>query len=339
MSCHGCAEKFGFLKKEFGCPKCGFAFCKKCLRFTLQDPATKKQLHVCFKCNYDATQSPKKEPMGVINAIHRLESMDDPAKPPITVYRQPSRQVRLQELKRGLSVEDQQIVERLESLKKDDDSLVRSSAGQRKRTSEKIEEEIAERLARLKGEEYIPEAENKAGIMRNVKPQTEDDIIAKFSAEVEMDSKYEAGVVRDIEERLARLKGEPTAGQSSSQAQSQNLKFSIEDQEEIPEEDQVKLIMQKIQDELALEKRTGVGLPHDMEVDHGDVENQAVSPLVDSDDEEDDIDVDELCGICSEKRATLKCDECDGDIFCKACFQELHRDLGEVHKASVFKKK
>ncbi|CAL8080733.1 unnamed protein product [Orchesella dallaii] len=338
MSCHGCAETFGFLKKECGCPKCGFSYCKKCLRFAVQDPGTKKQLSVCFKCHHDATQSPKKEPMVVINAIHRLESMDDPAKPPITVYRQPARQVRLQELKRGLSVEDQHILERLESLKKDDDLLVRSSASQRRRTSEKIEEEIAERLARLKGEEYIPESDNRAAVLKNVKPQTEEDIIAKFSAEVEMDSKYEAGVVRDIEERLARLKGEPAAGQSSSQAPSQSPKFSLEDLEEVSDEDQVKLIMQKIQDELALEKRTGVELSQDMEVDHGDVENQSVSQPLESD-EDDDIDVDELCGICSEKRATLKCDECDGDIFCKACFHELHRDLGEVHKASVFKKK
>lgn len=50
-------------------------------------------------------------------------------------------------------------------------------------------------------------------------------------------------------------------------------------------------------------------------------------------------DVDEICGICSEKRATLICKECDDDIYCKACFQELHRELGEVHAPKAFKNK
>lgn len=78
-----------------------------------------------------------------------MESLDDPAKPPITVYRQPVTRVgKLEELKRGLSPEDQEILARLESLKKDDEA--RRSSGKR-RTSEKVEEEIAERLARLKG--------------------------------------------------------------------------------------------------------------------------------------------------------------------------------------------
>jgi hypothetical protein len=54
---------------------------------------------------------------------------------------------------------------------------------------------------------------------------------------------------------------------------------------------------------------------------------------------DEDIDVDELCGICSEKRAVLLCKECDDDIFCKACFQELHRDLGEMHAAKPFQLK
>jgi len=48
--------------------------------------------------------------------------------------------------------------------------------------------------------------------------------------------------------------------------------------------------------------------------------------------DDDDDDVDNLCRICEEKRATLKCDECDGDLFCKKCCDEFHYELGEVHK-------
>lgn len=75
--------------------------------------------------------------------------MDDPAKPPITVYKQQVRRVGLEELRRGLSFEDQELVERLESLKKDDNDNQGGSRG--RRSSEKMEDEIAQRLARLKG--------------------------------------------------------------------------------------------------------------------------------------------------------------------------------------------
>lgn len=76
--------------------------------------------------------------------------MDDPAKPPIVVYKQQVRNPSLQELKKGLSVEDQHILERLETLKNDDGGGEAKSSSKRK-SSEQVEEEIAERLARLKG--------------------------------------------------------------------------------------------------------------------------------------------------------------------------------------------
>lgn len=55
-------------------------------------------------------------------------------------------------------------------------------------------------------------------------------------------------------------------------------------------------------------------------------------------DSDEDLDIDNLCRICDEKRATLKCEECDGDLFCKKCFAELHAELGEVHKPTAYKK-
>lgn len=78
--------------------------------------------------------------------------MDDPAKPPITVYQQSVRQRGFQELRKGLSVEDQRLLERLESLKNDDSGDLNKS---RRKSSHKIEDEIAQRLARLKGTKYF----------------------------------------------------------------------------------------------------------------------------------------------------------------------------------------
>lgn len=64
----------------------------------------------------------------------------------------------------------------------------------------------------LSGEEYNPDANTSAVNFRNIKPETEADLIAKYTTEVALDSKYEKGVVSDIEARLARLRGDPQVG-------------------------------------------------------------------------------------------------------------------------------
>jgi len=72
--------------------------------------------------------------------FERLEMMDDPGKPPITLYRESNR---VAALKRGLSIEDQKIVDRLQELRGD---------SRRRKSTETIgEEEVAARLAKLKG--------------------------------------------------------------------------------------------------------------------------------------------------------------------------------------------
>lgn len=58
------------------------------------------------------------------------------------------------------------------------------------------------------GEEYRPEGPSQASLWKNAKPQTEEDVITKFAAEVELDRNYETSLTQDIEERIAKLKGE-----------------------------------------------------------------------------------------------------------------------------------
>ena len=69
----------------------------------------------------------------------RLESLDNPSRPPITVYRQDSR---IQKLKEGLKERDREIADRLEKLKEE-----------RKKQPVPTEEEMARRLALLKNED------------------------------------------------------------------------------------------------------------------------------------------------------------------------------------------
>jgi hypothetical protein len=74
--------------------------------------------------------------------------MDNPAKPPITLYME-SGNLRLAQLKKGLSVDDQKLVERLEELKNSD----RRSSNKRRRSDQHVpDEDLEVRLARLKGE-------------------------------------------------------------------------------------------------------------------------------------------------------------------------------------------
>ena len=71
--------------------------------------------------------------------------MDNPAKPPITLYRESSNS-RLANLKKGLSIDDQKLVERLEEL-----SDVSRTA---RRKSDQPDADLAARLAKLKGASF-----------------------------------------------------------------------------------------------------------------------------------------------------------------------------------------
>lgn len=76
-----------------------------------------------------------------------MESLENPAAPPITVYRQDPKIV---SLRTGLSAEDQQLLDRLEKLKEDKNKGLPPS-----------EIELRKRLANLKGENNYVERPTK----------------------------------------------------------------------------------------------------------------------------------------------------------------------------------
>jgi len=209
MSCHGCGETFGFLKKEHGCSKCGFSYCKKCLRFKITDENSRKTLLVCHGChtksvdssntNEESNKAKIEKSVGIMKAFHNLQSLENPDPPPIILYREDSN-TRLGRLKRGLSVEDQKIVERLEGLRQTDFNI-----NPHRRKSDNPEQEVASRLARLRGED--PECPTSSSNSLSKKaPETEADLMQRLQGEVNLDEKHKISMVADIEDRLARLR-------------------------------------------------------------------------------------------------------------------------------------
>jgi len=226
-------------------------------------------------------------------------------------------------LKRGLSIEDQALADRLQSLRKHDNES-NSGGGGVHHTSEDIEA----RLARLKGDDPSHKISPLSLISQNNR-ETEEDIIMNYADQVRLDQQYNEGLkgaVNDMEARLERLRGGDSGGkQENLPSGSTSATAKPFEQEDLTEEEQVARIIERFKAEVELENKNKAE------------SSSSVIPDVSmtSDDEEedgDDDDVDNLCRICEEKKASLKCEECDGDLFCKKCCDEFHYELGEVHK-------
>lgn len=193
MPCYSCSSEFGFLKKEVGCDICGFSFCSRCCK--KQEVPSKqgnliKQL-VCNKCYNNLTSdqvkmsraSPPlahKKRMAALNK--RSFSMDSGSHIPT------------------FSEKDKEIAVRLQRLKRDKIKDTLPS-----------EDDIAERLARLKGIEpskyKAPPIEvYRPPDMRTCVEQTVD-LMKQMELEAELDSRL-VKPEDEIAARLARLRDE-----------------------------------------------------------------------------------------------------------------------------------
>ncbi|GLH03758.1 Uncharacterized protein GBIM_09612 [Gryllus bimaculatus] len=366
MSCHGCATKFGVFTKEKGCPSCGFAFCKKCLRFKAVIPRLGiTEQNVCKSC-YDQNSSEKRDeekecrsPPDVF--LRRLESLENPARPPITVYHHDSR---MEQLKTGLTAEDREIAERLEKLK-----------DERKRQREvPTEEDIVRRLAALKGQnpETAVEVTLKKKEVFNLpdtrsNEQKTNDLIKQLIEEQILAVKH-ISPEELIAKRLARLRGDdaaPTAGASPDKSNEVDVEAVAgkpsENTESSEHTDDFKTLMKMAKTEWdAVQKelkpgmkksKTGENVQDESEESE---DNQAVDQVVRRamdeaalgiDDAEKELestaaeDTEELpwCTICNED-AIIRCVTCDGDLYCNRCFAEFHDDEDmKRHRTVPFK--
>ncbi|XP_022116518.2 abscission/NoCut checkpoint regulator isoform X2 [Pieris rapae] len=207
MSCNTCCKTFSMIRKEKGCPSCGFSYCSKCLNYKLFLPKLNSDAKVCGKCKNNLNSKHKViEPPAAY--FKRIESPDvtighmdinknDPVEEEIR-----KRLLKLKEDKLNLSkCTDKDIAERLKKLK----DIPSTSQAQ-----------VEQRLANIK-EVPLESIQSKAVLptpdLRTEEEQA-NDLLRQYLAHASIDKKYEdefKSKINDIEGRLYKLKGQQTA--------------------------------------------------------------------------------------------------------------------------------
>lgn len=372
MSCHGCASKFTLFTKENSCPSCSFSYCSKCLKYKAVVPKLEgKECKICKSC-YDAIikkrsipGSTREEYCPPESFLKRLESLENPSRPPITVYRQDSR---IEKLKAGLNEMDREIVDRLQKLKEE-----------RKKQPVPTEEEVVRRLAMLKGEDPEHMAAVSANKKNYVPPDTRssqekaDSLIQQYVEEKELEQQ-QPDPANEITQRLAKLRGLdtsslPTAGAAAAgERKISNIETgnTIGDSEEYFDSETLddvnalisqlgKELKQEIHEPKSMVKSMKLKLHNkkadqheeDEPVDEEEVE-RTVGKVLEEVALEEKLDDDELevseneekeeelpwCIICNET-ATIRCIDCDNDLYCNTCFKQGHDEWELKNHRSV----
>lgn len=346
MSCNTCAKSFSLFNKERGCNQCGFSFCSNCLKNKILVPKLEKVSNVCGPCYRSLskpTDQPARPPTPPAALQRRMEALEQlPDQHPIKVYREDE----MSKLKRGMSREDVALADRLQRL-------------QRKRSSA-TEDEMAERLAKLKGMDPNIATKREPYAKPDLRGDTEkaDDLYAQLTAQVELEKKMPKPE-DEIAERLAKLKGiDPKTVKSKPESvepeeflkrlPKEEKKGDVEE-EENDEKDAMKLVKQLSKEFplLMRKKKTGPEDPDkSSSEDDDEAADQVIERVLGELTPEDHTPISEevsteypWCIICSED-ATVRCGECDNELFCSACFRDCHKeeDLAD-HKGTSYTKK
>ncbi|XP_048525782.1 abscission/NoCut checkpoint regulator isoform X1 [Dendroctonus ponderosae] len=326
MSCNHCNTKYNFFHKEVltitlqlniscnfyletsGCALCGLSLCSKCLQQKCQIPSKGQgEFKVCRTCYAKLnTQSDDKENTLIPpdRFFKRLENLENPAAPPITVYREDPK---MSALKNGLSVTDKELVDRLEKLKE-------------KQPLPPSDSELRERLARLKDSPFESSSNaTKPLFMPDMRTDQEkaDALLEQYTFEQAIGSLHQNH--EDLSQRLAALKGEELKSLPKERTSSDS-----------DSENEVERITKRMVAELSLE-RCPVGgskmtFPHD-DYDDEDYDYVRSSPEL------------PWCVLCNND-ATMKCYDCGGDLYCNSCNVEVHKKGGDLdHRVEPYKKK
>lgn len=208
--------------------------------------------------------------------------------------------------------------------------------------------DIGKRLANLKG---IPFREhNNIDALNKVDKRTEqektNDIMKQFLEENEIDSNAAGAAMNDfdadedpiksIERRLAALKGTPTT--------SDNNKSHSNDENEDEETATNKIVKQVRSHSLFKSRFRNKKIEiqnYSQYLEAAKLPNSELTPeekeYVESIKPTEDTEELPWCTICNED-ATIRCEGCDDDLFCRACFQEIHADDEEYreHRTKKF---
>ncbi|KAF6028366.1 ZFYVE19 [Bugula neritina] len=160
-------------------------------------------------------------------------------------------------------------------------------------------------------------------------------LIAKAAAELEIDAQKALADLKKDKEIMARideLKSKKLSKESSEDNSKLEDKPNAEDSaDSSDEEDEVKTILQQVLEERILDEQVEAagGFQPPLQ------KQKSLNPP-----EAENLDPDELpwCCICNED-ATLRCIDCDMDLYCLRCYKDGHKQLYEDdHKCIPYKK-
>ena len=195
MSCSNCTKGFSLFNREHGCPGCGFSVCSGCLKKSLM--VKNKMQKVCNKCFSKSENQQSIMPPEPPEALRkRMEK--DPLPRVLTPQSKPSS-------KSQFTSEDERLAARLKALQSERSENVPST------------DQVRDRLDKLKGERSLarPDRDNRPMYQApdtRTKVERSSDLLGAVTAEVDLESRLPVLTPeQDIEQRLARLRGETGA--------------------------------------------------------------------------------------------------------------------------------
>ncbi|XP_032683559.1 abscission/NoCut checkpoint regulator isoform X2 [Odontomachus brunneus] len=295
---------------KIGCPSCGFSYCNKCLKYKCDIPnvGVKKVCGCCHnKLNNMKKSSPEastsdtsssdisKEPLAPIDITMKLDSLENPARPPVVIYKHTNP---WDQFKKGLEPADQEIVDRLQKLKNKEQNIPLPSV-----------DEIKRRLALLKDQD--PEANGNSNVMNihQVDTRTDqekmDDLIQEY---LELSATNDP--CKEIQEKLNSLRDE------RDKTNVNESKKGIDDDEEKV----TKKLINKALAEAMLEAKYEKEELKDVEAMDSEIPNRS-----------EDEDEKPTCVMCEQTADLVQCMGCTGDLYCPVCFEGNHDEF-EKHK-------
>ncbi|KAF7398687.1 hypothetical protein HZH66_006584 [Vespula vulgaris] len=315
MSCNTCETKFSFFRKEHACPTCGFSHCSKCLKYQHNVPnkAVKKICGRCYNKNISINklsnnmESPSpdstKAPLPSVDTASNSDLLKNLAKPPIVMYTHTNH---WDKFKTGMEPADQEIVDRLRRLKGEDNNVRLPSI-----------EEIKKKLALLKDEEPAEKKINIHQVDSRTDQEKTDDLIKEYLEKIKLSSKNDPD--KEIEARLRALQDINNSKSNSSQSHNYN------DFDDESEHAMTMKIIEKAIAEAALEQKYD---------DVSELEEMEVETRTPNDDEDEKPS----CVMCDQTDDLVKCRGCNGDLYCIICFEDNHDEFElKTHKKVPFK--